>query len=100
MMARRVSASRNTSDFTLNKLATGVGALLVNRNIRPKPEARMSKIFMVRCVKCRAENWAPAVASGQCAWCGYEANEEDVKKENNPNMIWISKQEDDNGKTK
>ena len=25
--------------------------------------------FVVRCPKCRRENWAMAVASGQCAWC-------------------------------
>ncbi len=33
------------------------------------------KVFMVRCEKCDLENWAPAVASGHCAWCGYDGNE-------------------------
>lgn len=28
------------------------------------------KIFLVRCMECKKENYAPAVASGQCAWCG------------------------------
>ena len=28
--------------------------------------------FVVRCPKCRRENWAMAVASGQCAWCGWQ----------------------------
>jgi ribosomal protein L37E len=32
------------------------------------------KTYLVRCPKCGRENWAPAVASGVCAWCGYDAN--------------------------
>lgn len=35
------------------------------------------RIFLVRCPKCKKENWAPAVASGVCAWCGYDANVEE-----------------------
>ena len=27
--------------------------------------------FVVRCPKCKRENWAMAVASGQCSWCGW-----------------------------
>lgn len=30
----------------------------------------MSKL-LIRCPKCGLENWAPAVSSGICAWCGY-----------------------------
>ena len=30
------------------------------------------KFYMVRCPKCHKENWLPAVATGQCAWCGYK----------------------------
>ena len=30
--------------------------------------------FMVRCHKCLIENYAMSVASGQCAWCGYDRN--------------------------
>ena len=41
-------------------------------------ENNMTKIYMVRCPKCGKENWAPAVADGQCAWCGYKAKESDV----------------------
>jgi len=33
------------------------------------------KLFLVRCFICDPkrgrENWAPAVASGICAWCGW-----------------------------
>lgn len=30
--------------------------------------------FLVRCFDCGLENWAPAVATGKCAWCGSENN--------------------------
>lgn len=30
-------------------------------------------ILLMRCPKCHRENWAPAVATGQCVWCGYRA---------------------------
>ena len=32
------------------------------------------KIYLVRCPKCNLENYAYMVATGQCCWCGYEAN--------------------------
>jgi len=35
-------------------------------------------LFMVRCFECERENWAMAVVSGQCAWCGYKMKEEDL----------------------
>lgn len=37
------------------------------------------KTCMIRCFECGQENYAMAVASGCCAWCGYDANEQ--KKE-------------------
>jgi len=51
----------------------------------------MGRIFMVRCAKCDMENWAMAVASGQCCWCGYEAKEEDV----NGSTVWKSKEKEE-----
>lgn len=38
------------------------------------------KPYVVRCPSCLKENWAPAVASGRCAWCGWSASggEEDA----------------------
>lgn len=37
------------------------------------------KKYLVRCPKCKRENYAMSVSSGICAWCGYDANkEEDV----------------------
>jgi ribosomal protein L37E len=29
--------------------------------------------FLVRCPECCRENYAFSVASGQCAWCSYQA---------------------------
>lgn len=34
------------------------------------------KTYLVRCPKCEKENYAMAVSSGICAWCGYDANKE------------------------
>lgn len=34
------------------------------------------KVYLVRCEECDRENYAIAVASGACAWCGYDANKE------------------------
>ena len=31
------------------------------------------KPFLVRCPKCKCENWAISVAGGVCAWCGWKA---------------------------
>lgn len=39
--------------------------------------AQDGNIYLQRCFACGKENWAPAVASGQCAWCGYDANKDD-----------------------
>lgn len=32
-------------------------------------------LLLIRCPKCGRENWAPQVASGTCAWCGYDGHE-------------------------
>ena len=34
------------------------------------------KTYLVRCPKCKKENYAMAVSSGVCCWCGYDANKE------------------------
>jgi ribosomal protein L37E len=39
------------------------------------------KLFLVHCPKCKCENYLPAVATGKCAWCGFDANKVDEKKE-------------------
>lgn len=39
-------------------------------------------LFLVRCPACRRENYGPAVASGQCAWCGWwEAGDGEPEQE-------------------
>lgn len=37
------------------------------------------EVYLTRCPKCGLENYAHAVASGQCAWCGYEGTRKDVE---------------------
>ena len=31
---------------------------------------RYGKLYIVKCPECKSENYAMAVSSGQCAWCG------------------------------
>ncbi len=31
-------------------------------------------LCMIRCFECGLENYAPAVHSGKCAWCGHDAD--------------------------
>jgi len=38
-------------------------------------------IYLVRCPKCKTENYAPAVSSGVCAWCGFDASEKEVERQ-------------------
>lgn len=37
-------------------------------------------IYLVRCFECGKDNYAMAVASGCCAWCGFDANATDIKE--------------------
>ena len=44
---------------------------------RPPNFRKNGKLFLVRCFACSdsqrgRENYLPAVASGQCAWCGWK----------------------------
>jgi len=42
----------------------------------PNFRDKSGQLFLVRCFSCGGkrgrENWAPAVATGTCAWCGWE----------------------------
>lgn len=38
-----------------------------------------NKVYMNRCPQCGLENYAMAVTSGQCVWCGFKPSYEDVK---------------------
>ena len=41
----------------------------------PNFRDKSGKLFLVRCFSCDPtkgrENWAPVVATGSCAWCGW-----------------------------
>lgn len=43
---------------------------------RPNFRDGSGKLFLVRCYACESnfgrENWSPAVATGRCAWCGWQ----------------------------
>jgi ribosomal protein L37E len=32
------------------------------------------RFYIIRCPRCRRENWGIAVATGMCCWCGLDAN--------------------------
>lgn len=42
-----------------------------DKNFRDKD----GKLYVVYCPECKKENYAIAVASGQCAWCGWKENQ-------------------------
>ena len=52
----------------------------MKQNKRPNFRDEGGKLFLVRCFECGGErgreNWAMAVASGQCAWCGWKEVED------------------------
>lgn len=39
------------------------------------------RLYLVRCPECGRENYAMAVSSGYCVWCGREATVEDLVPE-------------------
>ena len=43
---------------------------------QPPNFTKSGRLYLIRCFKCvpeyGKENWAPYVASGQCAWCGWK----------------------------
>jgi len=44
--------------------------------------------YLTRCFECGRENYLPAVASGVCAWCGYDLNQdEQIKAKINANPL-------------
>lgn len=52
----------------------------VNQNRGANFRNKDGKLYLVRCYACEPdrgrENYLPAVASGQCAWCGWCESEE------------------------
>ena len=37
------------------------------------------RLFLQHCPKCNMENYAMAVSSGECAWCGHKPEIKDVE---------------------
>lgn len=37
------------------------------------------KIGLIKCPLCSAENYLPAVTTGICVWCGFDANKVEIK---------------------
>lgn len=56
---------------------------MMNKTIQdrsPNFRDESNKLFLVRCFRCDPErgleNWAPIVALGQCAFCGWKSDVE------------------------
>jgi len=47
----------------------------------PNFRSEDGRLYLVRCFSCGAENYAPAVSSGRCAFCGWKAAEEEADGE-------------------
>jgi len=45
------------------------------------------KIHIIKCPRCRAENYALAVHHGNCAWCGFNPNDLENQQVKCPNDI-------------
>jgi len=52
---------------------------MIHRNLDKPNWISKGTLYLVRCYECDPEygreNYAPAVATGQCAWCGWELKE-------------------------
>lgn len=51
----------------------------MSNNITPRGTYRDENgtLCIILCPKCHMENWAMAVATGQCCWCGYKEKEDE-----------------------
>lgn len=54
--------------------AYGFGFLAGKKDPETGEFPKTGKIYMIRCYKCGRENYTMMVATGRCAWCGYDAN--------------------------
>jgi len=57
-------------------------ARMVNQDRPPNFRNEEGDLYLVRCFNCDEEhgreNWAIAVATGQCCWCGWKENDEET----------------------
>lgn len=76
---RKTPASHDSDDLIMEGMFKGFGYV----------SKKDGKIGLIRCPKCGRENYAMSVASGQCSWCGWQANkyfskvEDIIKKKDN-----------------
>jgi hypothetical protein len=54
-------------------MKTGLGWTVLTDTTTPN--WKDGRIFMKYCPECERENYTPNVASGICAWCGFDLNE-------------------------
>ena len=52
--------------------------IILREDSRPNFCNKEGKAYLVRCVECKRENYLPAVASGVCAWCEWDLNENKI----------------------
>lgn len=52
----------------------GVGWTHLTQHSNPNFCDSEGRIYMKKCPKCQRENYALAVAFGQCAWCNFDLN--------------------------
>ena len=52
--------------------------IILREDSRPNFCDKEGKVYLVRCTQCSRENHAPAVASGICAWCGWDLNKHKI----------------------
>ena len=66
---------------------------------KPNFRTKTGRLYLVRCFSCGGdhgrENWAVAVASGQCAWCGW-SEESAEQKQTDDSLPATQKRTDDN----
>lgn len=57
-----------------------MSAETINQERGPNFRGEDGRLFLVRCYVCEPtrgrENYGPSVATGQCAWCGWEESAE------------------------
>lgn len=65
-----------TSDKLLSKeeIREGVGWTNLTKKSHPNFCDDRGDVYLVKCPKCKKENYSLAVVSGQCAWCGFDLN--------------------------
>ena len=68
----------------MSKVKRGRNNSVLVQDQNPNFRSKDGRLFLVRCYICGGErgreNYAPYVASGQCAWCGWKDTEAHGKR--------------------